>query len=144
MSSPLLSSKKNYKIKGVIGSGACGVVSKIITKTYDQKLKKDAPQEYALKDIDLKNFDNIKEGLESAQKEYNLLKHNLTNVVPAFGSHHDPKTGMFMFSMELFPQNLKMLIEKGVGKLSFDEYLPLFQDILKGILPFTSLYSINM
>ena len=146
MSSQLLSSDNNYDIKGVLGIGAFGVVSKIITKTYDQELKKNSPQEYALKQIDLKKFkiNERQEALESAKKEYSLLKKNLANVAPAFGCYHDQNTEMFIFSMELFPQNLKILIERGVGKLSFDEYLPLFQDILKGILPFTSLYSMNM
>ena len=135
MSSQLLSSDNNYDIKGVLGIGAFGVVNKIITKTYDPELKKNPPQEYALKQIDLKKFkiNERQEALESAKKEYNLQRKNLENVGPAFGSYHDTNADMFIFSMELFPQNLKILITKSLKKFSFDEYLYLFQDILKGL-----------
>ena len=135
MSSPLLSSDKNYDLRTLLGSGTYGVVNKIVTKIDDPRLNKKAPQEYALKQIDLKKFkgDEHKEALDSAKKEYNLLKRNLEQIAPAFGSYHDPKTDLFIFSMELFPQNLQMLITKSLGKISFDEYLYLFQDILKGL-----------
>ena len=135
MSSPLLSSDNNYEVKTLLGSGSYGVVNKIITKIDDPQLKRKAPQEYALKQISLKKFkgNEHKEALESAEKEYNLMKMNLEHVAPAFGSYHDPKTDLFIFSMELFPQNLQMLITKSLRKISFDEYLYLFQDILKGL-----------
>ena len=134
MSSPLLSSDNNYDVKTLLGSGSYGVVNKIVTKIDDPRLNKKAPQEYALKQIDLKKFkgDEHKEALDSAKKEYNLLKRNLEHIAPAFGSYHDPNTDVFFFSMELFPQNLKMLITKSLKKISFDEYFYLFQDILKG------------
>ena len=135
MSSPLLSSDNNYDVKTLLGSGSYGVVNKIITKKDDPRLKRKAPQEYALKQISLKKFkgDEHKEALDSAKKEYNLLKRNLEQIAPAFGSYHDPNTDLFIFSMELFPQNLHMLITKCLRKISFDEYFYLFQDILKGL-----------
>ena len=136
MSSPLLSSDKNYEIKPSLGHGSFGVVNKIITKIDDPQLNRLASQEYALKQIDLKNFNvnERKEILESAKQEYNLLKMNLDHVIRGFGSHYEPTTDFFIFSMELFPQNLKTLIEKESGQFSFEKYLPLFHDILKGII----------
>ena len=135
MSSPLLSSDHNYEVKTLLGTGSSGVVNKIITKVDDPRLNQQAPQEYALKQIDLKGLkgDEHKEALESAKKEYNLLKKNLEHVAPSFGSYHDPNTDLFIFSMELFPQNLKMLITNSLRKISLEEYLYLFQDILKGL-----------
>ena len=56
MSSPLLSSDNNYDVKTLLGSGSYGVVNKIVTKIDDPRLNKKAPQEYALKQIDLKKF----------------------------------------------------------------------------------------
>ena len=135
MSSPLLASDKNYKLGTLIGKGGYGVVNKITTKVDDPHLNKKARQEYALKQIVLKDLKGAehKETLENAKKEYNLLKKNLEHVAPAFGSYHDQNTDMFIFSMELFPQNLKMLITDSLKKISFEEYLYLFQDILKGL-----------
>ena len=134
MSSPLLRSDKNYDLRTLLGSGTYGVVNKIVTKIDYPRLNKKAPQEYALKQIDLKKFkgDEHKEALDSAKKEYNLLKRNLEQIAPAFGSYHDPNTDLFIFSMELFPQNLQTLITKSLRKISFNEYFYLFQDILKG------------
>ena len=135
MSSPLLSSDHNYEVKTLLGTGSYGVVNKIITKVDDPRLNKKARQEYALKQIVLKDLKGAEhnEALESAKKEYNLLKKNLEHVAPAFGSYHDPNTDLFIFSMELFPQNLKILITDSLKKVSFEEYLYLFQDILKGL-----------
>ncbi len=134
MSSPLLSSEDNYEIKRVLGSGSSGVVNRIITKIDDLPISKKAQQEYALKHIDLKRIrkEEREETLESAKNEYSMLKRKLDHVVPAFGSFYDQRTDFFIFSMELFPNNLKTLIEKGSGPFSFDQYLPIFQDILKG------------
>ncbi len=44
MSSPILSSEKNYDIKGVIGIGTYGVVNRIVTTEDDLTLNKKAPQ----------------------------------------------------------------------------------------------------
>ncbi len=134
MSSPLLSFEKNYEIKTLLGSGSFGVVNKIITLVDDPSLKKSAPQEYALKQIHLKKFPkkDRDENLENAKKEYNLLKMNLDHVITGFGSYFDQAAETFIFSMELFPQNLKTLIEKRSKPFSFEEYFPLYSDILKG------------
>jgi serine/threonine protein kinase len=136
MSSPLLSSENNYDLKRVLGSGTYGVVHRIVTSINDPKLNKKAQQEYALKQIDIKKFKIDERGaaLECAKEEYDLLKKKLDNVVPAFGSYYDSKFNVFLFTMELFPQNLKMLIENSPRKFSFEEYFPLFQDIIRGIL----------
>ena len=143
MSSPLLAAK-NYDLDTSLGRGSYGIVNKIITKVDDPLLDKKPSQEYALKQIDLKDLkgNEHKEALESAKKEYNLLKKDLKHVVRAFGSHHDPNTDLFIFSMELFPQNLKKLITDSLSKISFDEFLYLFHDILKGLhrLPSKKLY----
>jgi serine/threonine protein kinase len=136
MSSPLLSSDKNYELKRVLGIGSYGVVNRVVTTKDDPKLNKKAPQEYALKQIDINKFkiDERQVALECAKEEYALLKKKLDNVVPAFGSYYDSKFNTFLFTMELFPQNLKMLIENSPRKFTFEEYLPLFQDITKGNL----------
>ncbi len=136
MSSPLLSSDNNYELKTKLGSGAYGVVNAIVTIKDDPKLEKKAPQEYALKQIDIGKFklNERQVALECAKEEYALLKKKLDNVVPAFGSYYDSKSDNFIFTMELFPQNLKTLIEKEAQKFSFDEYLPLLQDMIKGNL----------
>jgi serine/threonine protein kinase len=136
MSSPLLKSENNYELKRKLGSGAYGVVNRIVTIIDDPMLNKKAPQEYALKQIDIGKFkiDERQVALECAKEEYALLKKKLDNVVPAFGSYYDSKYNNFIFTMELFPQNLKTLIENSPRKFTFDEYWPLFQDIIRGIL----------
>lgn len=136
MSSPLLSSDENYELKHMLGNGAYGVVNKIITKIDDLPLKKKARQEYALKQINLRRFkmEERQQQLEDAKQEYNVLKRKLDHIVPAYGSYHDRVNDSFIFSMEIFPKNLKTLMEMESGKFSFEQYIPIFQDIITGSL----------
>lgn len=72
--------------------------------------------------------------LEDAKQEYNVLKRKLDHIVPAYGSYHDRVNDSFIFSMEIFPKNLKTLMEMESGKFSFEQYIPIFQDIITGSL----------
>jgi serine/threonine protein kinase len=127
MSSPQLMSDKNYKIEKYIDSGSFGAVFKISINE-DQKI-------YALKQINLMKHavNDRPAALLEAKNEYQLLRKGIPNVLKSFGSYHDTEEQVFRFSTEFKEMNLKQLIEKN-GPLPFERFIPIFKDILSGIL----------
>jgi serine/threonine protein kinase len=90
---------------------------------------------YALKQINLRKHapNNRDAALLEAQSEYQLLRKGIPNVLRSFGSYHDPKQQVYIFSTEFKEMNLLQLIEQ-TGPLSFERFIPIFQDIVTGIL----------
>ena len=125
MSSPQLSSVKNYKIEKFIDAGAFGAVFKIVTNN-DHKI-------YALKQINLQKIDVNQRAaaLSFAKNEYHLHRKGIPNVLRSFGSHLDPNEQIFQFSTEFMEMNLGQLIENQ-GPLSFERFIPIFRDLLSG------------
>ncbi len=132
MSSPLLSSDKNYEEK-FINSGTYGAVFKITSKQ-DQKT-------YAMKQIKLKNVPKPQrdEALNDAKNEYNLYKRNIPNVLRSYGSHFDKSAEVYRFSVDLMETDLSSFIDDN-GALSFENFAPIFSDIIKGKYPFDFLF----
>lgn len=126
MSSPLLSSDKNYKEK-FLDSGAYGAVFKITSKA--------DKSEYAMKQIDLKKIDisERNEALNDAKNEYILYKRNIPHVLKSYGSHYEKSKDeeIYRFSVDLMEINLANFIEKN-GALSFEQFIPIFSDVLLG------------
>ena len=133
MSSPLLKSEQNFD-KEFIDAGASAAVFKITLKK-DQSV-------YALKQINLGTFfENERQAaLSDAQKEYQVLRKGIPNVLRSFGSHYDDKNLLFKFSTELMEQNLMKFIQSN-GPLNFENFTPIFKDILLGRF-FFSIFSI--
>ena len=125
MSSPQLKSTKNFEITEIIDSGNFGTVY-TITIHEDKKA-------YAIKQINLKKFDENERpaALADAKMEYNLLKKGIPNVLRSFGSFYDANAEVFKFSTECMKMNLSQFI-KDKGNLSFNEFIPIFSDILSG------------
>jgi serine/threonine protein kinase len=135
MSSPLLKSEKNYEMK-FVDSGAFGAVFKITDKK-DRSV-------YALKQINLKKIppSERQAALADAQKEYKILKRGIPNVLRSYGSHYDESEMVFKFSTALMEMNLTNFIEKN-GALSFENFIPIFSDILSGKFPFVLNFKIH-
>ena len=127
MSSHHLKYTNNFELKEFIDSGNFATVYKIAVHE-DQK-------EYAVKQINLNKFEEKEKlsALHDARMEYLLLKKGIPNVLRSFGSFHDPKAGVFKFSTEYMEMNLDQYI-KAKGSLTFNEFIPLFTDILTGIV----------
>ena len=127
MSSPQLKSENNYKIEKFIDAGNFGAVLKISINE-DQKV-------YALKQINLMKHTakDRPAALLDAQNEYQLLRKGIPNVLRSFGSYHDTNDQVFRFSTEFKEMNLAQFINKN-GPLPFERFIPIFQDILSGIL----------
>ena len=127
MSSPLLSSDKNYDEK-FIDAGTYGAVFKITSKSDNST--------YAMKRIDLTKFIEIserQEAFDDAKKEYNLYKKNIPNVLRSYGSHYDQTEEVYRFSIDLMEMNLYDFILTN-GALTFENFIPIFTDILSGKL----------
>ena len=110
MSSPLLSSDKNYDEK-FIDAGTYGAVFKITSKSDNST--------YAMKQINLTNFDLSKrqEALENAKKEYNIYSKNIPNVLKSYGSYYDETEDVYRFSIDLMETDLyNFIIKNGVHK----------------------------
>ena len=129
MSSPQLNSAKNYTIEEIVDAGNFGAVYKVLVHE-DQK-------RYAVKQINIEKYSESdrQNALNEAKIEYNLLKKGIPNVLKSFGSNYDSNKEIFRFSMELMEMNLAQYI-KGKKNLSFEEFSPIFSDILTGIILF--------
>jgi serine/threonine protein kinase len=127
MSSPLLSKENNYEEK-FLKAGAYGAVFRITSKT-DQK-------KYAMKQTDLKNIPKPERqaALNEAMNEYKLYKRNIPNVLRSYGSYFDKTNEIYRFSVDLMEMDLSNFIEKNGGALTFEEFTPIFSDIIKGKL----------
>ena len=124
MSSPLLSSDKNYDEK-FIDAGTYGAVFKITSKSDNST--------YAMKQINLKKFlvNDRKDALADAKNEYNLFKKKIPNVLTSYGSHYDQANEVYRFSIDLMETDLYNFIIKN-GALTFENFIPIFTDILSG------------
>ena len=131
MASPLLQSEKNYQ-KEYLDSGAFGAVFKI-TLNKDKKV-------FALKQIDLGKLEQheIPAALAEAKKENDVMRKNIPNVLRSFGSFYDSVNKLYLISTELMDSNLRKFIYKN-GPLSFENFVPIFRDILTGKYPFLML-----
>ena len=125
MSSPQLKSAQNYQNLEVLDSGKFGALYKILVHE-DQRT-------YALKEISLshhKEADKTK-ALKDAKIQYQLLKKGIPNVIKSIGSIYDDKKEAFLYSMNYNGMNLSQLV-KNRKKLKFEEFVPIFADILTG------------
>ena len=124
MSSPLLSSEKNYDAE-YIDSGTYGAVFKITSKSDNST--------FAMKQINLKKFleSDRKEALADAKKEYNLYKKKIPNVLTSYGSYYDQTNEVYRFSIDLMETDLYKFIHNN-GALTFENFIPIFTDILSG------------
>jgi serine/threonine protein kinase len=127
MSSPQLRSEKNYKIEKYLDSGEFGTMFKISINE-DQKV-------YALKQINLMKHEakDRPAALLHAQTEYEALRKGKPNVLRSYGSFYDSHEQVYRFSTEFMEMNLTQFIEKH-GPLHFERFIPIFNDILSGIL----------
>ncbi len=124
MTSPQLKSDQNYTILKHLGGGAFGTVYKI--RVHEDN------KEYALKNIML----NQTEALDEAEKEYELLRKGIPNVLKSFGHNHDEPNKIFLFSTELMEKTLqgyiKDYIKENKGPLPFKKFIPIFKNIITG------------
>lgn len=126
MTSPQLRSPENFEIKNIIDSGNYGTVYKILVPE-DQKF-------YAVKQINLEKYDekDRPQVLRDLKMEYNLLRNTSSNVLKSFGSNYDEHHEVFKYSLELIETNLSQYVKSRGGSLLFEEFIPIFSDILNG------------
>ena len=130
MSSPQLSSDKNYQIIRTLGAGSFGQILGVRFYS-DNKF-------YAVKEIDLKKLPKEERAaaLYETMSEYRFQNKKIPNVLRGIGSHYDKQSEVFKYSTELMGMNLKNLIEKEKKRFSsFSEFSSIFCDILSGTDP---------
>ena len=127
ISSPQLSSEQNFKKEKLIDSGA-------LEGFYKISVNEDS-QIYAVKQIDLQNFSekNRVSILTEAQNDYKLMHKSIPNVLRSFGSYYNLDKQVYKFSVEYSETSLAQVV-KTKGTFLLDDFVPIFQDLLKGNL----------
>lgn len=111
----------------IIGIGNFGVVQKVYLK-----------KPYALKTVDLNDIadteEELAQELQSVYSEYEKLRNDLPNVVRSYDYFYDDQKKTFSFSMDYIDGiSLNNFMDKRTKSLPFEEFIPIFKDIVTGL-----------
>ena len=89
---------------------------------------------------DPNNEKELLQALNDVYLEYSLLNQNLPNVVRSYIYHFDENTKEFCFTMPLMKGGDLLTLIKKKGKMLYEPFLKLFQEVVTGLFKFFYLF----